>query len=293
MQVADEQLDDAGGSYRCSTEIAQHMASEGHPLVSASTVCKMMRDIGYSYQTTQRELPLDDRKRAKRLAWAKKVVRVPWKNVLFTDSKIFRGSRTSLRGEKAWAPKGRPRRRPLEKFGAFKVHVYGGISMHGATSLHIVSGTTGVQSKYGLKGVGGKEYVDVLKVGGEGNNKGMVQEAAELFNYQGGGGWIWEQDMPNIHKNKGVAAHLKQVGVGMLPWASNSPDMSLIENVWSEVERVLWKGPKWTDQADFTTKLRGAWESVTGSKEFRKALWQSMRPRLRSLIEAEGGRVRW
>lgn len=61
---------------------------------------------------------------------------------------------------------------------SYQVHVYVCISFYGATSLHIVTGTTGVESKYKVargKGKGQRyrcacaaEYKDILqKRGGE------------------------------------------------------------------------------------------------------------------------------
>lgn len=235
-----------------------------------------------------------------RVRWAEKHIEedLDWKRVSFTDSKIFRGSMSPAQAKKlkAWARKGRAKRLGVKKHAAYQVHVYGGISLYGATSLHIVTGTTGVQSKYKVargkgkgqlyRGVCAAEYKGILQKGGVSCDIGLVMEASGIFGSVGILDWVFLQDRPMIHRAAMIL--LKHLCPFLLDWPSNSPDLSLIENVWARIEYHLNSEGEWTDLDSFKVKIMRAWTSVASDPEYRANLFNSMRGRLERCV-ANGG----
>jgi hypothetical protein len=176
------------------------------------------------------------------------------------------------------------------------VHVYGGISLYGATELHIATGTTGVVSKYRqvtgkfkgslYKGVCSKEYKDILLHGGKGASMGLIEDARSILEAEGIADWAFQQDNPNIHMT--AIPLLEEACPRLLPWPHVSPDLSLIENVWSMVEYQLWRDYTWHDLQSFKEALVLAWQSVTSDSKYRHNLFKSMKRRLQQCINTGG-----
>jgi transposase len=57
-----------------------------------------------------------------------------------------------------------------------------------------------------------------------------------------------------------------------MDWPLVSPDLSLIENVWSVVELLLHKAYKWRNLKAFKKAGTQAWDSVTYDDDFRENL---------------------
>jgi hypothetical protein len=57
-----------------------------------------------------------------------------------------------------------------------------------------------------------------------------------------------------------------------MDWPLVSPDLSLIEKVWSVVEILLHKAYKWKNFKEFKKAVKQAWDSVTYDDDFRENL---------------------
>ena len=84
------------------------------------------------------------------------------------------------------------------------------------------------------KGVYAKEYKDVLLQGGKDALAGLFRHAQDIFSSRFIRDWVFQQDMPRIHV--AVVKLLKEICPHVLPWPCNSPDFSLVDNVWSLVQ---------------------------------------------------------
>jgi transposase len=284
-----------------STQIRLQLNKEGVQ-ISDRAIRKWLRAAGWTYRSVRATPFLDGEAMEARVRWAEKHIEenLDWKRVIFTDSKIFRGGMSPAQVKKlmAWAPKGQKKRIATKKHASYQVHVYGGISFYGATSLHIVTGTTGVQSKYKVargkgkgqqyRGVCAAEYKDILQRGGVNCDTGLVMEASGIFGSVDIVDWVFQHDRPKIHK--AAMLLLQYLCPFVLDWPSNSPDLSLIENVWARIEYHLNNEGEWTDLASFKEEIMRIWTSVTSDPEYRANLFNSMRGRLDQCI-ANGGDV--
>lgn len=139
----------------CSPSIPFVLRKEGVE-VSDRSVRRWLQESGWAYQPVKVVPKLDEEAKMKRVGCVEQHIHFDWSKVLFTDSKIFRGiiMPAQAKKERAWASSGQVPRVQARKYASYQVHVYGGISIYGDTDLHIVTGTTGVQSLY--KQVGGR-----------------------------------------------------------------------------------------------------------------------------------------
>ena len=123
----------------------------------------------------------------------------------------------------------------------------------------------------------------------------LLPEGRRLFSTGGISCWKLQQDNDPAHKvAEQVVKDWNQKhssAVSVLPnWPPNSPDLNLIENVWAWVQaRVDEKGCK--NFAEFKAQVLQQLAKVP--KSMIDKLYKSMRGRLSSVIENEGGKIKY
>jgi hypothetical protein len=216
-----------------------------------------------------------------------------WSNVMFTDRKkfYFKYPGESVKAVR-WEMVGKERRvgevwRPNNP-DAF--NVYGGITKHGVTKLHMVAGTTGYTS--GSKTSSGKQARNITAH----EYRSVVQDKllpeGEAFL---GRNWVFQQDGDPAHGR--VDAVLKgwnsacRANVSLLQqWPGNSPDLNLIENVWSWVDRrVNEKGCSTFEE--YKQEVRTQFAAYPRS--MLTSLYNSMPKRLEEVIKEGGRRIKY
>ena len=121
--------------------------------------------------------------------------------------------------------------------------VWGGMSSHGVTPLHQVDGR--------LKSA---NYITVLQ-------KTRLSAASKLFP---SGHWTLLQDKSLVHTSRETQAWISQRMGAVMPavrFPPCSPDLNLIENLWSVVQDKLGE-TKFTSVKGLWTVLRKTWNSV-------------------------------
>ena|SRR5215469_18919240 len=111
-------------------------------------------------------------------------------------------------------------------------------------------------------------------------------------------GYIWMQDGASSHRSKETQANLRRRNIPTIKWPRYSPDLNLIEHVWSwmknyiqrryyaayydaskipipELRRIIWE----------------AWEAVPD--EFIETLYNSWWRRCQAVIDARGGPTKY
>ena len=183
--------------------------------------------------------------KAKRLAFCKKNLRRCWKTTLFTDRKKFPFYYPGQKVQAvSWGVEGAPREAPAVNH-AQVVNLYAGISIHGITKLHIVTGTSSHKTTYknklgkAARNITTSEYKDVVE-------STFLPGGRKLFSMHGVSTWTLQQDNDPTHKAAhGVVAawnakHASSVNV-LQPWPPNSPDLNPIENLWGYLEAEMNK----------------------------------------------------
>jgi hypothetical protein len=218
--------------------------------------------------TNMTKVPYTSAKISKdRLAWAKdkKNWIDEWKDVIFSDEKKF-----NLDGPdhiKYWHDKRKPKlRKPVRQGGGKSVMFWAGFGYHG---------------KLPIKEMVGRQ--DSIKYQ-------LVLEECLLPTAVATGGTNWKflQDGASIHRSKSTNIWCKSNNIALIPWASYSPDMNPMENVWSHLCTIIYVGGKtYNDLLSLKRAIADAWTSM--SQEYLQTLINSMNHRVEALIEAKGG----
>ncbi len=107
----------------------------------------------------------------------------------------------------------------------------------------------------------------------------MLPSAVKLY---GDADFLLQQDLAPAHTAKGTKSWFNDHGVTVLDWAANSPDLNLIENLWSFVKRKMRDTRP--NKADV---IKATWASITPEQCHR--LIASMPRRIDAVIHAKGG----
>jgi hypothetical protein len=202
-----------------------------------------------------------------RLAWAKakKNWIDEWKDVIFSDEKKFNLDGPDHVGY--WHDKRKPKlRKPTRQGGGKSVMFWAGFGYH---------------AKLPMKEMNGKQdslkYHLVL-------DECLLPTAVET----GGANWKFLQDGASIHKSKSTLQWCKDHNITLIPWASYSPDMNPMENVWAHLTGVIYAGGKrYDDLLSLKKAISDAWTNM--SQEYLQTLIDGMHHRVNSLIESKGG----
>ncbi len=191
---------------------------------SRATTHRCVKEFGYSC----------------RLTWAKEKnwTVAQWSKVLFSEESKFcisfgnQGPRVWRKGGEAHSPSSL---KSSVKFPQ-SVMIWGAMSSVGVGPLCFFEVTAPV-------------YLEIVE-------HFMLPSADQLFK---DADFIFQQDLPPAHTAKGAKNWFNDHGVGVLDWPANSPDLNLIENLWSFVKRKMRsKRPKNADELKATVKATGA-----------------------------------
>ena len=104
---------------------------------------------------------------------------------------------------------------------------------------------------------------------------------------------IFQQDNAPSHRARITKEALRQMGIPLLAWPPNSPDLNPIENVWHWMKS--WIEKNYDIQALTIHELRAAvdeaWEAIP--EDFLLQLSHSMVRRLHLVIEKEGEGIKY
>lgn len=232
--------------------------------------------------------------KSKRLAFCLANRSKNWANVLFTDRKKFHFTYPGVSVKPhQWVQKGTVVEASAVNH-AQTVNVYAGISRFGVTECHIVAGTSKHKSTFfnkqgkQAKNITSQEYEMVLKAT-------LLPGGKRIFSTQGVGSWVLQQDNDPTHRVANAVVHQwnqqQSASITILPnWPPNSPDLNLIENVWSYVQaKVNARGCKTFEQFMATVLF----EMQHIPKSMLANLFDSMPKRVAQVIETHGEKTKY
>ncbi|KAI4293531.1 hypothetical protein PAPHI01_2805, partial [Pancytospora philotis] len=98
---------------------------------------------------------------------------------------------------------------------------------------------------------------------------------------------VLQQDNDPKHTSARAKSFINSNSIRLLPWPSYSPDLNLIENVWSIMKRRLDNMyPKPTGKEELKAAIEWQWYHL--SPAYIKKLYGSLRKRLRQVVERKG-----
>lgn len=233
-----------------------------------------------------------------RMEFAKQHLGTNWSNIMFTDrcKFAFKYPGTKVKS-KRWIPKSKGGKHGNKCWQPNKpqvVNLYMGITKFGVTKVHKVTGSHGIKSNYKTKkgqparNITAHEYEDVFDT--------FLKEGKRIFTTQGMSSFIVQQDNDPTHAKvagkKVSACNVvdPRFHVDVMKWPPHSPDLSPIENVWGIVQRqvdALGCQSFNEFEHDVVEKLHDL------SKETLVSMYKGMKERMRLVIKANGGRIKY
>lgn len=230
--------------------------------LSISTISRRLHEAGYFQKMALSKplLTLDHMK--KRLLWCEQVAEVDWNKVIFSDEATFwiREYKKKYWGRVNDQKVIRTVKHPQ------KVHVWGCFSAAGFGKLFIFKEI-----------LIAKLLVKIYRT--------ALLPSMKQFGFDEDIGWLFQEDNDPKHTSKMAKKWKISNTIPMLPWSSNSPDLSPIENLWAIMKtKISERRPKKMHQ--LVALIYHTWKHF--SLELAHNLVNSMPQRIQSCIEAKG-----
>ncbi|CAJ0595382.1 unnamed protein product [Cylicocyclus nassatus] len=149
-----------------------------------------------------------------------------------------------------------------------KLHVWGGISSKGTTSLAIFKGTVRMDSRL---------YCEILEECYLGFSRRAYYGTARLV-----------QDNAPAHKSAYTMGRLRQWGVKTVDWPAESPDLNPIELVWGSMKGYISRqNIRKLDELE--SAIRTYWSTLT--PEVCQRYIKGIQWRMPAVVSAQGGNI--
>lgn len=230
---------------------------------------KAMKNIKFAKPKKRAMMTADHRRR--RLAWARQQLRDPpdWAKVFYADEKQWKLDGPTSRGKVLYDT--RDPYPTLEQTGVSDnaVHVWGAFSRDRCLDLSFVSRT-----------FDSAEYINVL------SKQFPVNRGSPVT--------VLLHDRHPVHKSKQTVEWLQQAQIEVILLPAKSPDLNLIENMWSLVSRRVYTGVHvYTSKSVLTAAVLQAWAVVASDRRLRENLVDSMTRRLKAVVKMHGASTKY
>ena len=152
-----------------------------------------------------------------------------------------------------------------------KIMVWGAISVHGPSRLHIVEET-----------MNGAKHISML-------NSRLLPQIRNWFEQEP---CIFQQDSAPCHTAKAVYAWFKTNKIKVLKWPGNSPDMNPIESMWNQLKDEIHNVPI-TTKVQLIERLIQVWFHSPKIRKMCQDLIKGMPKRVEALKNAKGGQTKY
>lgn len=108
------------------------------------------------------------------------------------------------------------------------------------------------------------------------------------------GQFILQQDQAPAHVSAYSRRKFADLGVELLPWPSRSPDLNIIENVWSMLARIVYDNRQYANSDDLWSAIDAAATEINiNQREALESLFKSIPKRLLACVELKGALTKY
>ena len=185
-------------------------------MVSLSTVKRARYELGWVVSNPKYCQLIRDVNKEKRMEWCKKMIKneEQFDDVIFTDESSVMLERHRRR---CYCKRGAPRKLKPRPKHTVKVHIWGGISKCGATSVVIF---TGIMTA--------TQYTKIL-------DTALLPFVQDVFP----SGYRFQQDNDLKHCAHFTCNYLASNNINWWPTPPESPDLNPIENMWGSLKEYI------------------------------------------------------
>lgn len=97
----------------------------------------------------------------------------------------------------------------------------------------------------------------------------------------------FQQDNASCHKARSVMSWFEEVGLKVMTWPAQSPDLNPIKHLWTQLKRAIGKGSRPTFLPDLWEAIEREWLNIT--PETTRSLVESMPRRVAAVLKSRGG----
>lgn len=267
---------------RIETKNAEAVRKEAKTLhnidVSRDTISRALKSMGYIARVKFKKPKLSVNQKKARLIWARKYASWTsddWRNVIWSDETKFTLVNSEGK-EYVWVKRSdSPRDDEVigtKKYGGGKIMLWGCMTWEGIGYCCKVDTTMDAEL-----------YSKILK-----------EELMKTINYYNldQSEVIFQHDNDPKHTSHLAKDTLEELGLDVMSWPAQSPDLNPIEHLWDHLQRQIRKDSRIFGSIE---ELWGKIEQVLSeeNKELCRKLIATLPERVNDIIKAKGGYTRW
>ena len=103
------------------------------------------------------------------------------------------------------------------------------------------------------------------------------------------GNFYFQQDNCSVHASRLVQQYLKDANIQTVRWASKSPDLNIVEDVWKIISDIVYDGLQFNNVQELAGRISNVIRAINNEKlQLIIDLYGSMRNRLCKVLIAKG-----
>jgi transposase len=241
-----------------------------HVKVCSRTVQRFLKQDGYRYANTKKEIALTTAHKATRREICRKWLMegVTSQNIIFTDETRF-----SLDGpdhNMSWQKSGCRRKGPRRQQGGGGMLIWGMLLPSGELHHTEVKGA-----------INSVKYKHLLQHFALPTLESVLDE-----------NWLWQQDNAPGHVSEATLQFLEEKGVRLLGWPSKSPDLNVIENVWHLLDNHIYRDGASGNLQNLRAKVNAAVADFNQHPTQGRHIYESFKRRIFECYESGGELVK-